>query len=62
MDPKFLFYIFSLLRGKLLVLLIILCVSGYFLVQKYNVGFIQNNPKFIVLKENVEKIKSFVSR
>jgi uncharacterized membrane protein required for colicin V production len=62
MDPRTLLYLLGFLRGKLLFLIIILCVAGYFVLTKYKVDFIENNSYVITLKENIAKLKNVVSK
>ena len=60
MDPRFLLSIFSILRGKGMLLILILGVVGYFAFTKYGDQIVQQYPELRFIKENIEKIKTIL--
>ena len=61
MDPRFLLSALSILRGKGIILILIIGIIGYFAFTRYGNEIVQKYPSLIIIKENIEKVKLMLS-
>ena len=61
MDPRFLLSVFAMLRGKGIILVLIVAVIGYFAFARYGNEIVQKYPALTIVKENIEKVKLMLS-